>query len=131
MLRNMSGNTNLLEFEIKVSLSDLKHDCQKAKWQYNSGILYYSEISNYLRNGYNIPHYFYYVVPEDIVSKAEPIIRTQYLKAGLYSFDGNKFTNHVRAVRLHNNPVREGLYTTLLNALFARYTKLLKEKSWA
>lgn len=80
----------LYEIEVKITLSDLKHDAVKSKHSYF--------VNN---NSKNVVNRFYFAVPYDIAVPAEEIIEKMYPYAGLLSVHGGTVDHKKQARILH------------------------------
>ena len=111
-----SGKCQLVEMEVKMSLSDLRVDIKKDKWR------------RYITGKGMIPNKYYFVMPIALCDKALPIIRELYPFAGLYSFRQAEmpFKLVKRARIFHNEPISIGTYHALAQAMYFRYLNTLR-----
>ena len=71
----VNNERQLLEIEVKVTLSDLKRDAKKRKHET-------------FRNGRSVTTHFYFAVPREIANKAKPICDDLFPYAGIIGSDG-------------------------------------------
>ena len=80
----------LYEIEVKISISDLKHDAVKRKHSYFAN-----------GNDKHAVNRFYFAVPKEIAAPAEEIIEKMYPYAGLLSVNGGFVEHRKQAKILH------------------------------
>ncbi|HBY20085.1 MAG TPA: hypothetical protein DEG71_03595 [Clostridiales bacterium] len=123
----------MYEFEIKISMSDLRNDKKKRKH------FRYINIST-LKYGYQkyfIPNYFYYVVPEDMYDKAEEYILQNCPHYGIVIFKLGRsmcldsLITKRQASKLHdercNKKAYEAIIARMSSELATLHNKLLSK----
>ena len=98
----------LYEIEVKISISDLKHDADKQKHQlFKNGIssrdIYEGRFSPHTLVVNQPVNRFYFAVPKEIWVPAEEIIERMYPYAGLLSVNGGYVDHKRQAKAIHNN----------------------------
>lgn len=107
-----------VEIEVKVSISDLKREfIDKSAKHY-----LYSNVDK----AWYLPNYFYFLLPEDIIEKARPIIEEQSPKTGIgvftnYNRHGENVSIVKKPTKIHTNPPS----TRLIDATIARMSSEL------
>jgi hypothetical protein len=104
-----------LEYEIKVSLSDLKYsEPKKEKWRSRR---FESEIEQ--KKG-TVPNYFYFVITPELVYEGALIIKEKYPLAGIILVDDGVKSIH-RCKRIHKYPVPDRIIDKAIKTFYYRY----------
>jgi len=89
----LDKNRQLIEIEVKLSISDLKRDVKKLKHQ---------AFRNTVKSNTMIrrmpTHLFYFAVPQEIANKAKPICDEFFPYAGIMAVNG-LYSNYVEVYR--------------------------------
>lgn len=118
----LTPNRELIEFEVKISLADLKADEKKAvKHWLMKGRKYGQEgLDN------SVPMRFYYAIPENLADKALEIINEKYPYAGLAAITA--WYPFVRILktgkRLNSNPISESRFLDMVDHLAFEVVRL-------
>jgi len=118
----MNKNRFILEIEVKVSKSDFRADFKKRKHEHYEK----ADILPPVRYGIRFPNYFYFAVPEGLISPSE--IPEKY---GLIYVNPNRSFEPVIVVKkaklLHKQKAPEKVNKQFAHLLSYRMIKLLKE----
>lgn len=114
--------TSMAEIEIKVSVSDLKHDFEGKKYKY----------ANY-EKGEKCPNYLYYLVPLVMVPIAVPYLNGKNKKYGVLSYDAQRVTSddpflaqmaiksHYKCTKLTNDKPHPSVITQMSRRVVTEY----------